>query len=99
MGMAAKYGQHPAQRAAKKGRFIFPHGEVMIHQPSGGGRGTSADLEIMAEQIRLKQSRWAPDIGENCGQTYEKVMKGFWQGLLDGRQRIHCLTELLMGGW
>jgi ATP-dependent Clp protease protease subunit len=34
-------------------RFIFPNGEVMIHQPSGGGRGTSADLEIMAARYWL----------------------------------------------
>jgi ATP-dependent Clp protease protease subunit len=62
---------------AKGRRFIFPHGEVMIHQPSGGGQGTSADLEIMAEQIRKIKELGAKIIADNCGQTFEKVMKDF----------------------
>ena len=52
MGMAASMGSILLSGGAKGKRFIFPHGEVMIHQPSGGGQGTSADLEIMAVQIR-----------------------------------------------
>ena len=51
MGMAASMGSILLSGGEKGKRFIFPHGEVMIHQPSGGGQGTSADLEIMAEQI------------------------------------------------
>jgi len=58
-------------------RFIFPHGEVMIHQPSGGGQGTSADLEIMAEQIRKIKELGANILAKNCGQKFEKVMKDF----------------------
>jgi ATP-dependent Clp protease protease subunit len=62
----------------KKGRrFIFPHGEVMIHQPSGGGRGTSADLEIMAVQIMKTKEMGARILAENCNQSFEKVMKDF----------------------
>jgi ATP-dependent Clp protease protease subunit len=62
----------------KKGkRSIFPHGEVMIHQPSGGGRGTSADLEIMALQIQKAKQLGAQILADNCGQTYEKVMDDF----------------------
>jgi ATP-dependent Clp protease protease subunit len=58
-------------------RFIYKHGEVMIHQPSGGGRGTSADLEIMALQIKKAKDLGAKILAENCGQTFEKVMKDF----------------------
>jgi ATP-dependent Clp protease protease subunit len=49
----------------------------MIHQPSGGGQGTSADLEIMAEQMRKIKELGAKIIADNCGQTFEKVMKDF----------------------
>jgi ATP-dependent Clp protease, protease subunit len=49
----------------------------MIHQPSGGGQGTSADLEIMAEQIRKTKEMGAKILADNCGQTFEKVMKDF----------------------
>jgi ATP-dependent Clp protease protease subunit len=77
MGMAASMGSILLSGGAKGKRFIFPHGEVMIHQPSGGGRGTSADLEIMAVQMQKTKEMGARLLAENCGQTYEKVMKDF----------------------
>ena len=77
MGMAASMGSILLSGGAKGKRFIFPHGEVMIHQPSGGGQGTSADLEIMAVQIQNAKQLGAKILAENCGQTYEKVMEDF----------------------
>lgn len=84
MGMAASMGSILLSGGAKGKRYIFPHGEVMIHQPSGGGRGTSADLEIMAEQIQKIKEMGAKILAENCNQTFEKIMKDFdrdyWMG-------------------
>jgi len=77
MGMAASMGSILLSGGTKGRRFIFPHGEVMIHQPSGGGHGTSADLEIMAEQIKKTKEMGAQLLADNCGQTFEKVMKDF----------------------
>jgi ATP-dependent Clp protease, protease subunit len=77
MGMAASMGSILLSGGEKGKRFIYPHGEVMIHQPSGGGQGTSADLEIMAEQIRKIKALGAQILANNCGQTFEKVMKDF----------------------
>lgn len=77
MGMAASMGSILLSGGEKGRRFIFPHGEVMIHQPSGGGQGTSADLEIMAEQIRKIKELGAKILADNCGQPFEKVMKDF----------------------
>lgn len=77
MGMAASMGSILLSGGAKGRRFIFPHGEVMIHQPSGGGRGTSADLEIMAEQIKKTKEMGAQLLADNCGQSFERVMKDF----------------------
>ena len=77
MGMAASMGSILLSGGTKGRRFIFPHGEVMIHQPSGGGRGTSADLEIMAVQMQKTKEMGARILAENCGQTFEKVMKDF----------------------
>lgn len=77
MGMAASMGSILLSGGTKGKRFIFPHGEVMIHQPSGGGQGTSADLEIMAIQILKAKQLGARILAENCGQTYEKVMENF----------------------
>lgn len=77
MGMAASMGSILLSGGAKGRRFIFPNGQVMIHQPSGGGQGVSADLEIMAIQILKIKQLGARILAENCGQTYEKVMKDF----------------------
>jgi ATP-dependent Clp protease protease subunit len=77
MGMAASMGSILLSGGTKGRRFIYKHGEVMIHQPSGGGRGTSADLEIMAVQMKKAKDLGAKILAENCGQTIEKVMKDF----------------------
>jgi ATP-dependent Clp protease protease subunit len=77
MGMAASMGSILLSGGAKGRRFIFPSGQVMIHQPSGGGQGVSADLEIMAIQIMKIKELGAHILADNCGQTFEKVMKDF----------------------
>ncbi|MEO5501080.1 MAG: ATP-dependent Clp protease proteolytic subunit [Ginsengibacter sp.] len=77
MGMAASMGSILLSGGKKGKRYIFPHGEVMIHQPSGGGQGTSADLEILALQIQKAKEIGAKILAENCGQTYDKVMEDF----------------------
>jgi ATP-dependent Clp protease protease subunit len=90
MGMAASMGSILLSGGEKGKRFIFPHGEVMIHQPSGGGQGTSADLEIMAEQISKIKTLGATILANNCGQSFEKVMKDFdrdyWMGAEESLQ-------------
>lgn len=77
MGMAASMGSILLSGGAKGKRFIFPHGEVMIHQPSGGGQGTSADLEIIAVQIQKAKELGAKILADNCGQSFEKIMEDF----------------------
>jgi ATP-dependent Clp protease protease subunit len=77
MGMAASMGSILLSGGAKGRRFIFPSGQVMIHQPSGGGQGVSADLEIMAIQIMKIKEMGARILANNCGQPFEKVMKDF----------------------
>jgi ATP-dependent Clp protease protease subunit len=77
MGMAASMGSILLSGGEKGKRYIFPHGEVMIHQPSGGGQGTSADLEIMAVQILKTKLMGAEILAKNCGQTVEKILKDF----------------------
>ncbi len=77
MGMAASMGSILLSGGEKGRRFMFPSGEVMIHQPSGGGRGNSADLEIMAVQIQKTKMLSAKILAENCGQSIEKILKDF----------------------
>lgn len=79
MGLAASMGSILLSGGEKGKRFIYPHGEVMIHQPSLGGhiQGVSADMEIHAEQIKRTKEMGARILAQNTGQTFEKVMKDF----------------------
>jgi ATP-dependent Clp protease protease subunit len=78
MGMAASMGSILLSGGVKGKRYIYPHGEVMIHQPSiGGAQGTSADLEIIATQIAKTKELGAKILAENCGKTLDQVMKDF----------------------
>jgi len=79
MGLAASMGSILLSGGEKGKRYIFPHGEVMIHQPSIGGyiQGVSADLEIQAEQTKRVKEIGAGILAKNCGKTVEQVMKDF----------------------
>ena len=79
MGLAASMGSILLSVGTKGKRFIYPHGEVMIHQPSIGGyfQATSADIDIQAEQIRKTKELGAKILATNCGKSFEQVMKDF----------------------
>mgnify|MGYP001015689004 CR=1 FL=1 len=79
MGLAASMGSILLSGGVKGRRFIYPHGEVMIHQPSLGGhmQGVSVDLEITAKQTRRVKEIGARILAENCGKKFEQVMKDF----------------------
>ena len=78
MGMAASMGSILLSGGTKGKRYIYPHGEVMIHQPSiGGAQGTSADLEILANQIAKTKELGAKILADNCGKSLDQVMKDF----------------------
>ena len=54
-------------------RHVLEHARVLLHQPSGGGEGTAADLEIQAREIaRLREQVErdpAPPHGSAAGQA------------------------------
>jgi ATP-dependent Clp protease protease subunit len=79
MGLAASMGSILLSVGTKGKRYIYPHGEVMIHQPSLGGyyQGTSADLEIQALQTQKTKLLGATILAENCGKTVEQILKDF----------------------
>lgn len=79
MGIALSMGSILLSAGTKGRRFVYPHGEIMIHQPSLGGhmQGTSTDLEIQARQIKKTKELGARILAENCGQKIEKVLKDF----------------------
>lgn len=79
MGLAASMGSILLCAGTKGKRYIYPHGEVMIHQPSISGyyQATSADIEIQAIQIEKTKLASAKILAQNCGKTVEQVLADF----------------------
>jgi ATP-dependent Clp protease, protease subunit len=56
-------------------RFVLPNAKVMIHQGSGGFRGSPADIQIAAKEILEMTERMAEIIARHTGQPLEQVLK------------------------
>lgn len=98
-GFAASMGSILLSAGTKGKRFIQPHARVMIHQPSGGARGPASDIEITAQEIVKTKELSARLLAENCGQTFEKIMKDFnrdhWMGGPMNLSPMELLIRLL----
>jgi ATP-dependent Clp protease, protease subunit len=78
MGLAASMGSILLSAGQKGERYIFPLGEVMIHQPSIGLlQGTATDIEIQTKQILKTKEISANILAENCSQTTNQIYKDF----------------------
>ncbi len=56
LGQAASMGSLLLAAGQKGKRFALPSSRIMVHQPSGGTRGTVADIHIQAkEMLRIRQ--------------------------------------------
>src|SRR5947208_9067073 len=73
MGMSAAAMILSGGAAGK--RFALPNAKVMIHQGSGGFRGSPADIQIAAREILEMTRRMAEIIARHSGQPLEQVMK------------------------
>jgi ATP-dependent Clp protease, protease subunit len=73
MGMSAA-AMILAGGAAGK-RFALPNSKIMIHQGSGGFRGTPADIQIAAREILDMTRRMAEIISKHSGQDVEQVTR------------------------
>ena len=56
-------------------RMALPNAKIMIHQGSGGFRGTPADIQIAAREILEMTGRMAQIISRHSGQPVEQVMR------------------------
>lgn len=75
IGMAASMGSLLLAGGEKEMRFATPNARILLHQPSGGFRGTTADIERHGEDI-LRMKRRLEDIYvKHTGQEREAVEK------------------------
>ncbi len=74
-GLNASAGTIILLGAPKERRLALPNARIMIHQPSGGSRGRSSDIEITAEEILKLRHRANEVFAEECGRTVKQVEK------------------------
>jgi ATP-dependent Clp protease protease subunit len=75
VGLNASAGTIILLASPKERRVALPNARIMIHQPSGGARGTATDVEITAEEIIKLRHRANRLIAEECGRPLEQVEK------------------------
>lgn len=75
LGQAASMGALLLAAGTKGKRFALPNSRIMIHQPSGGIGGTSADIALQAEEILELKQICALILSEATGQTLEKILE------------------------
>jgi len=75
IGMAMSMGALLLAGGAAGKRFVLPNSKVMIHQGSGGFRGTPADIQIAAREILSLTRRYAEVIAHHSGRDVEQVVR------------------------
>jgi ATP-dependent Clp protease protease subunit len=72
-GMAMSMGSLLLCGGAPGKRFALPNSRILIHQPSGGYQGQSADIEIHAREILDLRRRLDEIYANHSGQDVDKV--------------------------
>ena len=75
IGMAASMATVLLAAGTKGKRFALPNSRVMIHQPSGGAGGQTADISIAAKEILRWRATLNETIAKHTGKTAEQVGK------------------------
>ena len=77
MGMAASMGQFLLSAGTPGKRYVLPHCQILMHQPSAGVGGTESDITIQAQLFKRHKREMAELIAEHTGQTVERIMTDF----------------------
>lgn len=75
IGQAASMGAVILLAGASGKRYALPNARIMIHQPSGGSRGTSIDIEIQTHETVRVRERLYEVMAEHTGRTVEEIRK------------------------
>ncbi len=81
-GWVASAGALIYVSVSKEHRYCLPNTRFLLHQPSGGVRGSGSDIAIEAEEIVKMRERLNNIIADATGQPLEKVeqdtQRNFW---------------------
>ena len=75
IGMAASMATVLLAAGTKGKRFALPNSRVMIHQPTGGASGQTADIAIQAKEILRWRRTLNEIIAKHTGRAVEQVEK------------------------
>ncbi|MFK4104367.1 ClpP family protease [Streptomyces sp. NPDC019531] len=75
MGFAASMGQFLLCGGTPGKRYALPNARIMMHQGSAGIGGTTADIEIQAENLEHTKRTMEQLIAENTGQSPETIAR------------------------
>ena len=88
-GLNASAGTIILLGTPKERRVALPSARIMIHQPSGGGRGRASDIEITAAEILKLRERANELIASECGRPLEQVAmdtdRDYWMSAEDAK--------------
>ncbi|MGD1956644.1 MAG: ATP-dependent Clp protease proteolytic subunit, partial [Sphingomonadales bacterium] len=84
-GWVASAGALIYAAAEKKRRYSLPNTRFLLHQPSGGMRGTAEDISIQAKEIIRMRKRLNEIFAEATGQPLERIEndtdRDFWMSV------------------
>ena len=75
VGQAASMGAFLLSAGAKGKRKALANSRIMIHQPSGGAKGQSTDIQIQAKEIQRLKDILNQAMAEHTGQPLKRVQK------------------------
>ncbi len=75
IGMAASMGTVLLAAGTKGKRFALPNSRVMIHQPSGGAGGQTADISIAAKEILRWRKTLNETLAKHTGKEAEQIAR------------------------
>ena len=75
IGQAASMATVLLSAGAKGKRFALPNSRVMIHQPTGGAGGQTADIAIAAREILRWRRTLNEALAKHTGKTAEQIDK------------------------
>ncbi|MGV9457050.1 ClpP family protease [Streptomyces sp. NPDC003635] len=75
MGFAASMGQFLLTGGTPGKRYALPNARIMMHQGSAGIGGTTADIEIQADNLEHTKREMERLLAEHTGQTPETISR------------------------
>ncbi|MBU3869249.1 ATP-dependent Clp protease proteolytic subunit [Streptomyces sp. 4503] len=75
MGFAASMGQFLLTVGATGKRYALPNSRIMMHQPSAGIGGSTADIAIQAENLEFMKRSIERITAEHTGQSVETISR------------------------